>query len=107
MDVTRAMLEKLGYRVIPAQTGREAVDTVTDFKEEIDLAVLDIQLPDMDALSVYRALKSNRPDLKVIVYSGYSVEGPAREILDAGADAFIQKPFSMQALSKKIAEIKG
>jgi len=46
-----------------------------------------------------------RPDLKVIVFSGYSIEGPARKILDAGAQDFIQKPFSLATLSEKLKAV--
>jgi DNA-binding response OmpR family regulator len=104
MATNRALLEKLGYPVVPAATGSEAVDAANGFDGSIDLALLDLKLPDMEAMNVYNELKKVRPEVKVIVYSGYSQEGPAQEILDAGADAFIQKPFSMEALSKTIEE---
>ena len=54
---------------------------------------------------VYPIIMKARPDLKVIVFSGYSIEGPAREILDAGAQDFIQKPFSIATLSEKLKEV--
>jgi two-component system, cell cycle sensor histidine kinase and response regulator CckA len=73
----------------------------------IDLAVLDILLPDMDGRSVYPELIQRRPDLKVIVTSGYSVEGPAQELLDAGARAFLPKPFSLQELRETITRVLG
>lgn len=106
MDVSRTMLERLGYQVISACTGKEAVERNIEFEEEIDLALLDIKLPDMEALNVYTELKTFRPALKVIVYSGFSQEDAAGKLMDAGADAFIQKPFSIYALSKKIDEIR-
>jgi two-component system cell cycle sensor histidine kinase/response regulator CckA len=52
-------------------------------------------------------MREARPDLKVLVSSGYCIDGPARKILDAGARGFIQKPFSPAALSKKLFEILG
>jgi nitrogen-specific signal transduction histidine kinase len=105
MDVSRAMLEELGYRVLPAQTGEEALRLGSGHEGTIDLALLDLKLPDMDAKQVYHKLVELRPGLKVIVYSGFSLEGPAQEILNAGADAFLQKPFSLEALSGKIDKI--
>jgi len=101
LDITRAMLEGLGYEVLTAKTGRDAVDLALTFDGPIDLALLDIKLPDMEGGQVYPLLMKARPDLKVIVFSGYSVEGPAQDILDAGAEDFIQKPFSLSALSEK------
>jgi two-component system, cell cycle sensor histidine kinase and response regulator CckA len=102
MDVCRIMLEKLGYNVIPVLTGTEAVDMGERRDVKFDLALLDIKLPDMEATLVYEALKAFRPDLKVIVYSGYSLEDAAEKLLEAGADAFIQKPFSIDDLAKKL-----
>ena len=65
-------------------------------------------MPDMDGGQIYPLLMKARPQLKVIVFSGYSLEGPAKAILDAGAEDFIQKPFTFGTLSKKLNEvIKG
>ena len=105
MDVTLSMLERLGYRVIGAKTGHEAINIVKSYDGDIDLAILDIVLPDMWGKEVYPILMEVRPDLKVLVYSGYSIDGPAQEILDSGAEAFIQKPFSIAALSEKVKEL--
>ena len=107
LEVFRMVLERMGYRVLTASTGREAVETADTLPERIDLAILDILLPDMDGRSVYPELIRARPDLKVIVTSGYSVEGPAQEILDAGAQAFLPKPFSLQALRETITRVLG
>jgi len=59
----------------------------------------------MDGGTIYPFIMEARPDLKVIVCSGYSIHGPARKILDAGAEAFIQKPFSIAALADKLKEV--
>ena len=99
------MLERLGYRVMTAKTGRDAIHTAETFDGMIDLALLDIRLPDMDGGKIYSLLMKARPDLKVIVFSGYSIEGPAREILEARARDFIQKPFSMSALAEKLKAV--
>ena len=71
----------------------------------IDLALLDIKLPDMSGNQVYPLIMEARPDLKVVVCSGYSIDGPAQEILDAGAQGFVQKPFSISTLAKKLKEV--
>ena len=110
IEVTQVMLERLGYRVMVAKTGKDAVHITETFDGQIDLALLDIKLPDMEGGKVYPLIMQARPDLKVIVFSGYSIDGPARGILDAGAQDFIQKPFSLAALSeklKKVLEPKG
>ena len=102
MDVTTALLEKLGYRVLGAKTGIEAIDIAKTFDGDIDLAILDIVLPDMNGKEIYSLIMEARPNLKVLVCSGDSIDGPAQEILDAGAEDFLQKPFSVSTLSEKL-----
>ncbi len=107
MMVTRKILEMLGYSVLEAKTGQEAINVAKTFDDDIDLAMLDILLPDMSGDTIYPFLMEARPDLKVIVFSGYSADGPAQEILNAGAQDFIQKPFSVAELSKKLRKALG
>ncbi len=105
MEITRALLERLGYRVLEARTGNEGVEIAGTFPGQIDMALLDIKLPDIPGAKVYPLLMEARPGLKVIVSSGYSIDGPAREILNAGAEGFIKKPFSVTLLSEKLKEV--
>ena len=105
IEVTQAMLEMLGYRVMVAKTGKDAIHIAETFDGQIDLALLDIKLPDIDGRNLYPLIMKARSNLKVIVFSGYSIDGPAREILDAGAQDFIQKPFSIATLSEKLKEV--
>jgi len=105
IKVTQTILERLGYRVMVAKTGKDAIHIAETFDGRIDLALLDIKLPDMEGGKVYPFIMKARPNLKVIVFSGYSIEGPARKILDAGAQDFIQKPFSIATLSEKLKEV--
>ncbi len=105
MEIISQLLENIGYHVLEADTGEKAIQVARTFNGHIDLAILDVVLPDMGAIELYPLLMEARSDLKVIVCSGYSIDGPAREILDAGAQAFIQKPFSVTAISKKLKTI--
>jgi two-component system cell cycle sensor histidine kinase/response regulator CckA len=105
MDVNQAILETMGFTVLKAKTGQEAINIAMSFSGDIDLTLLDIQLPDMDGKAVYSNLVKLRPGIRVIVCSGYSSDGPAQEIIDAGAQGFIQKPFSFKILSEKIREV--
>ena len=102
IDVMRTTLERLGYRVLVAKTGTEATEIARSFDGEIDLAILDIVLPDMQGNRVYPLIMEARPNLKVIVCSGYAVNGPGQEVLDAGAQDFVQKPFLLETLSEKV-----
>jgi PAS domain S-box-containing protein len=104
MTVTRTLVEKLGYHVLEAKTGQEALEFARNFEGDIDLTLLDIGLPDMEGGQVYALIKEIRTDLKVIVCSGFNLDGPTQEILDSGADGFIQKPYSLQTLSEKLKD---
>jgi CheY-like chemotaxis protein len=69
------------------------------------MVILDMIMPDMGGGTVYDILKEINPGIKVLLSSGYSVEGQAAEILGRGCDGFIQKPFSISQLSKGIRRI--
>ena len=101
----RLILERLGYRVVQARTGKEGVEIAKTFDGDIDLALLDIKLPDMEGGRVYPLIMEARPNLKVLVCSGYALDGPAQGILDAGAEGVIQKPFSIAELAEKLKEV--
>ncbi|MGD8338199.1 MAG: response regulator [Desulfobacterales bacterium] len=105
IETLRKLLERLGYKVLEAKTGKGAIRLVRAYEGEIDLAILDVFLPDMNGNKVYPLLKEFRPDMKVLVFSGYSIEGPAQEILDAGAHGFVQKPVSAEELSEKLKQL--
>ena len=103
LDVTSSMLKNLGYRVLAARSGEEALRIADSHDGRIDLALLDIILPDMGGKDIYPRLLASRPNLRVIVCSGYTLNGPAQEILKQGAQGFIQKPYTMAALSEKLS----
>jgi CheY-like chemotaxis protein len=105
MEVSRTILETLAYQVLETKTGMQAITLAQTFDEDIDLAILDIGLPDMGGERVYRHLIEARPNLKVIVCSGYAIDGRAQKILDAGAQGFIQKPWALATLSAKLKEV--
>jgi signal transduction histidine kinase/ActR/RegA family two-component response regulator len=107
VEVSKEMLARLGYQTLVAKTGEEAIGISKNADENFDLVLLDMKLPDIDGKEIFFAIKQARPEVNVIVFSGYSIDGPVREILDAGADGFIQKPFSFQTLSTKLREVLG
>lgn len=105
MEVNRAIVEKLGYNVLEAKSGKEALHTAEHHEGRIDFVLLDVILPDMSGNQIYPKLKAFRPSVKVIVCSGFTLDGPAREILNAGAESFLPKPFSVAALSQTLEDI--
>lgn len=105
LDAARAMLAHLGYTVLVAQGGEEAWASYQDNRDRIDLVILDMIMPGMSGGEVYDRIKALNPDVKVILSSGYSLDGKASEILERGTNAFIQKPFSITDLSRKVREV--
>ncbi len=102
LEINRAILEKLGYRVLRARTGQEAVDIAKTFDGDIDAALLDIILPDMEGQVLYPLLMEARPNLKVILCTGFAVDGIVQELLNSGAQAFVHKPLTMADVSEKL-----
>jgi two-component system cell cycle sensor histidine kinase/response regulator CckA len=104
-DVGNQMLKKLGYDVLVARDGKGAIKYYEKKKNEIDILILDMVMPDVKGGEVYDKIKEINPHAKVLLSSGYGMEDQAAEILEKSCDGFIQKPFSMEALSKKITEV--
>jgi len=101
-NVGRRMLKKLGYEVIIATSGNEALAFYGLKHENIDMVILDIIMPDMNGGEVYDKIKEINPDAKVLLSSGYSIDSQAADILKRGCDGFIQKPFGLRELSGRI-----
>jgi len=105
IEVAEELFEQLGYKVLTAGNGREAIETYEKNKERIDMVLLDMIMPDMSGGETYDKLKEINPDIKVLLASGYSMNGTATEIMDRGCNGFIQKPFKMKEFSQKLREI--
>ncbi len=105
LDVGTNMLERLGYTVLKAHNGGEAVEIFEANKDRIKMVILDIIMPGMGGGVVYDKIKSINPEVKVLLSSGYSVDGMAIELLERGCDGFMQKPFTLEQLSGKIQQI--
>ncbi|MGA8240852.1 MAG: PAS domain S-box protein [Desulfobacterales bacterium] len=105
IDIGAQMIKKMGYDVLYTRKGDEALSLYGTHRNSIDLVVLDLIMPGMGGSDTFDELKKIDPDVKVLLSSGYCIDGQAREILNRGCRGFIQKPYNMQALSQKINEI--
>ena len=105
IDVSPEMLTELGYEVLTAKSGEKALEQYRINKDKIDLVILDMIMPGMGGGETYDRLKQIDPEITVLLSSGYSIDGQATEILKRGCNGFIQKPFNIEILSKKIREI--
>jgi len=99
------IMEALGYKVLIALCGEDAIKTYKKSQDKIDMVVLDMVMPNMGGSETYDRLKEINPEIKVLLSSGYSISGQATDILNRGCNGFIQKPFNMKQLSHKIREI--
>lgn len=105
LDVTKELLECIGYHVMQAKSGEEALEIYRTEKNKIDLLILDMIMPGMSGSDTFDRLKKINPAVKVILASGYSLNGQAIGILDRGCQAFMQKPFGLMDLSMKIRDV--
>jgi two-component system, cell cycle sensor histidine kinase and response regulator CckA len=105
ISVATRLLEKLGYNVLISKSGREAIEIYKKDNAKIDLVILDMIMPSIGGGETFDEIKKINPDLKVLLSSGYSLNGQAAAILQRGCNGFIQKPFNLKDLSHKIREI--
>jgi two-component system cell cycle sensor histidine kinase/response regulator CckA len=105
IDVSRQLLEKLGYTVLTADGGQEAIAIYQKHYNEISLVIIDMVMPDLNGGETYDELKNINPNIKVLLSSGYSIDGQAQDILDRGCNGFIQKPFNINKLSCKVRDV--
>lgn len=105
LDVGAQMLETLGYRVLVAGGGKEAIDVYRENSDSICVVILDMVMPDMGGDETYEKLKEINPAVRVLLSSGYSIKGRAHLIMLRGCDGFIQKPFGMKDISQKLRQI--
>jgi two-component system cell cycle sensor histidine kinase/response regulator CckA len=105
VDVMEKALLLTGYKVLVARGGEEAIEVFKKNRDRIDLVILDMIMPGMGGGKAFDSLRAIHPGVKVILSSGYSIDGEASQILARGCNGFIQKPFGIKELSQKIREI--
>ncbi len=105
LSVGKDLLQGLGYRVILARGGMEAIRFFRAHAPEIDLVILDMIMPGMGGRETFEGIREIEPEARVLLASGYDMHGQALRLMERGCSGFIQKPFSMQDLSRKIREI--
>ena len=105
IKVAEKILKSLGYQVLLARSGKQAIEEYKKNKDDIKMVILDMVMPEMGGGKTYDQLKKINPKIKVLLSSGYSITGEAKEILNRGCDDFIQKPFNISRLSREIREV--
>jgi len=99
------MLQELGYTVDTCADGEEAVDFFAANRDSLDLIIVDMIMPRMGGYDCVHRLKEMRPDVKIIITTGYSIASDTQRILTKGIAAFIQKPFEMEEFAATVADV--
>ena len=105
LDISRELLENLGYQVLTAQGGNEALEILKNQKTKIHLVLLDIIMPEMGGEETFDRIKQIDPNIKILLSSGYSINGQASEMISRGCNGFVQKPFNLKEISQKLKEL--
>ena len=105
LSATARILESAGYSPLRAVSGPDAVALFHERHPQIRAVILDLMMPGMDGEQVYHELKKIDPDVKVILSSGYSINGQAGGLMNQGVRAFIQKPFTTAMLCRTLHEV--
>jgi CheY-like chemotaxis protein len=101
----KTMLERYGYSVVLAEDGREAVELYRVLPDKIALILLDMTMPLMGGEETFRELRTIRPDVRVVLSSGYNEVEAVRRFTGKGLAGFIQKPYSAIALTEKVRSV--
>lgn len=104
-DLILDVLRLYGYTVLAAEDGEAALRVAAEYTGRIDLAVVDVVMPQMTGEAVARRLTAQRPGLKVLYVSGYTDEEVRGLGLRPGSPNFLQKPFTVEALARKVREV--
>jgi len=104
-SVGKQMLEHMGFKVLAATDGREAVEMYSDHASDIVCVLLDLTMPHMDGTEAFREMRRINPDVTVILCSGYSEQDATESFTGKGLAGFLQKPYSMSELKEILVEI--
>ena len=105
LDIGSEMIGKMGYQAISARNGDEAVSLYRENPDRFDLVVLDLIMPGTSGSETFDKLRQINAGVKVLLASGYSIDRQAIALIDRGCIGFIQKPYNLEDLSRKIDDI--
>lgn len=104
-ELTEEALQSWGYTVLAAESGESALEVFSRRKSDIDLVILDLNMPGMGGIKCMEELLQTSPDIRVLIASGYSTDGQAKESVKKGASGYIAKPYRIKELMAEIRNI--
>ena len=105
INISEMMLKRLGYRVLKAHSGYEGLQQFEENKSEIDLIISDLEMPKMNGKEVMDKIREINPQIKVMLSSGALTDADEKNVINKGFNGFIKKPYNLNTLYKKMAEI--
>ncbi len=103
VEVAQAFLERAGYRVITAGGGAAAIECFRERGHEIDAVLLDLAMPDTSGEEVLAAMRRIRPDVCVIISTGYNSDAASQRIAASGVAGFVRKPYEPEEILEQVA----
>jgi PAS domain S-box-containing protein len=107
LSTTTELLREIGYEVLQASGGAVALEILRERRSEVDAVILDLSMPGMDGSTCFLALRKMMPDIPVILASGYSRDGRVQELIDLGANDYLQKPYRLADLAAMLVRLTG
>lgn len=101
-EAVHELLEMLGYRVLVASNGQQALELCASLAGDVDLVLSDMVMPDLSGVELFHRLRHKRPDIQMVIMTGYPLADNGKALLEEGIVDWVQKPFSIDAISRKI-----
>jgi DNA-binding NtrC family response regulator len=105
LDIESFFLRKIGFKTLKATNSAKACSLYEDKKEQIDIVVLDMLMPNEKGTNIYKKLKKMNPDIRVLICSGLEKDRDVDEILNDGQNGFIKKPFKFDEFTSNVNTI--
>jgi PAS domain S-box-containing protein len=103
LEVGQAMLERLGYRVLTAVDGQQALQVYGEHRDEIALVLADVVMPEMGGVALLHVLKAQNPDVRMVLTTGYPLGEEAQKVLDQGIVNWLEKPMSVTRVAQVVS----
>jgi two-component system cell cycle sensor histidine kinase/response regulator CckA len=104
-NIAKMMLERHGFKVITARDGREGIKVFEAYADQVAAVVLDMTMPHMGGEETFQRLRALRPDVRIVLASGYTEQEATARFLGKGLAGFIQKPFQLAGFVQKICQV--
>ena len=104
-ELMERVLGQYGYHVLAAADGPSGVQQLRANRAQIDLVILDLVMPGLSGLKTFQLMREIDPEVKVLVSTGYSDKGQAKDVLSQGAQGFMQKPFTLHDMLRKVRTV--